>query len=109
MTENLYCKIFVDTIEEYNDFFEIVEKFLNGHKQAVSFIGCNWCSLDVRRNKEYILQSPDFLYWKFMLNVDPTENISEDTYKNNIIKLVAFLKRHGRVVCACDFEELFNR
>ena len=109
MTENLYCKIFVDTIEEYNDFFEILENFLNGHKQAVSFIGCSWCSMDVRINKEYILQSPDFLYWKFILDVDPKENISEDIYKNNIIKLAAFLKRHGRVVCACDFEELLNR
>lgn len=30
--ENIYCKIFVDAISEYNIFFETVKNFLNGQK-----------------------------------------------------------------------------
>lgn len=107
MTENLYCKIFVDTILEYDGFFESIRNFLNGQKQAISFIDCNWCSLDIRYNKEYIPNSPDFLYWKFILDVEPHENISENNYKENIVKFIAFLKNRHKVICACDFEELF--
>lgn len=103
---DLYCKMFIDTVSEYNDFFEVVRNFLDGHKQAVSFIINDWCSLSISRNKEYIPASSDFLYWKFIIDIEPVENISETAYINNIKQLVCSLKQKYKVICACDFEEL---
>lgn len=108
MTENLYCKIFVDTLAEYDYFFEIVRFFLNGQQQAISFIDCNWCNLNIQYNKEYIPDSPDFLYWKFIIDIEPKENISETIYLNNLRQLVCFLKQKNNVICACDFEDIFR-
>lgn len=104
MNENLYCKIFVDTVSEYNDFFETVKAFVNGQKQAVSFIISDWCIMSVRRNKEYIPENPDFLYWKYIIDTEP-ENVSENTYTDNVRQLVYFLKQKYKVICACDFED----
>lgn len=109
MTENLYCKIFVDTVEEYNDFFEIVKNFVNGQKEALSGIVSEWCGMSVRKNKEYIPDNPDFLYWKFIIDIDPQKDISENVYINNIRQLVYFLKLENNVICACDFEDIINQ
>lgn len=106
MIENLYCKIFVDTVEEYSDFFETVRKFVNGQKTAISGIVSEWCDMSVRKNKEYITDSSDFLYWKFIIDLEPQKNISETAYINNIRNFIYFLKQENKVICACDFEEL---
>ena len=109
MIENLYCKIFVDTFEEYNNFFEIVKKSVSGQKIAVSGIASEWCDMDIRKNKEYIPENPDFLYWKFIIDTDPSQDVSEAAYINNIRRLVCFLKRSHKVICACDFEDIVNQ
>ncbi len=105
MIENLYCKIFVDTISEYDDFFENVRNFVGGRKQAISGIVSEWCDMSIRKNKEYIPESSDFLYWKFIIDIE-NKNVPENAYINNIRKLVYFLKQKNQVICACDFEEL---
>ena len=104
MTENLYCKIFVDTVSEYDVFFENIRNFLDGKKQAVSFIVSDWCNLSIRKNKEYIPENKDFLYWKFIIDIE-NKNVPENTYINNIRQFIYFLKKNNSVVCACDFEE----
>lgn len=104
MTENLYCKIFIDTISEYDVLFEIVRNFIDGKKQAVSFIVSDWCSLSIRKNKEYIPESKDFIYWKYIIDIE-NKNVPENTYINKIRQFIYFLKKDNSVVCACDFEE----
>lgn len=104
MTENLYCKIFVDTVSEYNVFFESVRKSVNGQKTAISGIVSEWCDMSVRKNKEYIPNSSDFLYWKFIIDIE-NKNVPENTYVNKIRQFIYFLKKNNSVVCACDFEE----
>ncbi len=103
---DLYCKIFVDTISEYDDFLESVRNFVSGHKIALSGIVSEWCDMDIRKNKEYISESSDFLYWKFIIDIEPQENVSENAYIDNIRLFVNFLKQEHQAVCACDFEEL---
>ncbi|MCM1357495.1 MAG: hypothetical protein NC205_02785 [Prevotella sp.] len=92
MTENLYCKIFIDTISEYDVLFEIVRNFINGRKQSVSFIDSDWCSLSILKNKEYISKSKDFLYWKYIIDIE-NKNVTENTYINNIRQFIYFLKK----------------
>lgn len=108
MIGNLYCKIFVDTVLEYNGLFETVRNFLNGRKQAISGITSDWCDMCISRNKEYIPQNPDFLYWKFIIDIEPQENVSENIYINNLRQLVYFLKQKNNVICACNFEDIFK-
>lgn len=103
---DLYCKIFIDTLSEYNIFFENVRNFVGGHKTALSGIVSEWCDMDIRKNKEYISGNPDFLYWKFFIDIEPAENISGDKYINNLKNFVCLLKQNYNVICACDFEEL---
>lgn len=104
MIKNLYCKIFIDTISEYDDFFESVRNFLSGQKIALSGIVSEWCDMDIRKNKEYIPENPDFLYWKFIIDIE-NKNVPENIYINNIRQFIYFLKKNNSVVCACDFEE----
>ena len=104
MTENLYCKIFVDTVSEYDVFFETVRNFIDGQKKAISGIVSDWCSLSIRKNKEYTPENKDFLYWKFIIDIE-NKNVPENTYINNIRQFIYFLKKNNSVVCACDFEE----
>jgi len=103
---DLYCKIFIDTYLEYNEVYESVKNFICGQKQAVSFMISDWCSLSIRRNREYISESSDFLYWKFIVDIEPQENVSDNFYIDKIKKLMLFLKQKHNAVCACDFEEL---
>lgn len=101
---DLYCKIFIDTDCGYDELFETIKVFVNGHKKAVSFINSNWCIMSIRKNKEYISESNDFLYWKYFIDIEP-QNVPESTYIEKIRQFVYFLKRSNSVVCVCDFEE----
>lgn len=104
MFDNLYCKIFIDTDCGYDKFFEKIKSVIGGQKQAVSFINSNWCIMSIRKNKEYISESNDFLYWKYFIDIEP-QNVPESTYIEKIRQFVYFLKRRNSVVCVCDFEE----
>lgn len=75
-------------------------------KKAVSFIINDWCSTSISRNKEYIPESPDFLYWKFIVDTEPQGNISDNVYIQNVRAFMDFLKLRYNAVCSCDFEEL---
>lgn len=103
---DLYCKIFIDTNLEYDAFSENVRNFLNGKKVVLSGIVSEWCDMDIRKNKEYIPANTDFLYWKFIIDLEPQNNISENVYINNVIMFMDFLKKEFKAICACDFEKL---
>ena len=106
---NLYCKIFLDTDLDYIEVYESLKNFVRGQKQAVSFIISDWCSTDVQKNKEYIPNSNDFLYWKYIINVEP-ENVSAEFYIDNIKKLINFLnEKYFGAVIACDFEDILKK
>ena len=100
---NLYCKIFVDAKTEYPEIFEKILHQVSGKKQGFSDIESVWCTISVKRNKEYLPDSADFLYWKYYLDVDSSTD--EEIYIQNLKEFIKFLKENfADAVTACDFE-----
>lgn len=113
MYNDLYCKVFVDTDMDYEKLFALLINFINGKKEAVNYIITEWCDISVQKNKEYnveqyLLDSTDFLYWKYYLDIEP-QNIEESQYIENIANLLNYLRRCCKnVIIACDFEDEVN-
>ena len=105
MYDNLYCKMFIDTNLIYEELFALVLKFVNGKKQAVTYICTQWCDISVQKNREYdaehyLVDPKNFLYWKYYLDIE------EDVYIKNVSKLFGYIKEHcNYVIAACDFED----
>lgn len=113
MYNDLYCKVFVDTDMDYEKLFALLINFINGKKEAVNYIITEWCDISVQKNKEYnveqyLLDSTDFLYWKYYLDIEP-HNIEESQYIENIANLLSYLRRCCKnVIITCDFEDEVN-
>lgn len=113
MYDVLYCKIFVDTDMDYAPLFALILDYVAGKKEGIDYIITDWCDISVRKNKEYkieryLMNSTDFLYWKYYLDIEPL-NIDESQYINNIVNLFNYLREHCRgVIIACDFEDEVN-
>ena len=93
---DLFCKIFLNTNMEYSELFEIIMLYINGKKEARTYIESSWCEMSIQKNKEYnsLENCMDFVFWKF--------------YMNELYNLVSFLKkRFNYVVVSCDFEDEF--
>ena len=106
---DLFCKIFLNTNMEYSELFEIIMLYINGKKEARTYIESSWCEMSIQKNKEYnsLENCMDFVFWKFYIDVEPL-NTDEETYKNELYNLVSFLKkRFNYVVVSCDFEDEF--
>lgn len=113
MYENLYCKVFIDTNLSYEELFLMIMHYVGGKKESFSYIVTDWCDMSIQKNKEYnieqyILDSADFLYWKYYLDIEP-QNIDECQYIKNIANLLSYLREYCKgVVIACDFEDEVN-
>lgn len=42
MNNDLYCKIFIDTNLSYEELFSIIIKYINGKKEAVTYIATGY-------------------------------------------------------------------
>lgn len=113
MYDDLYCKVFVDTDIDYEKLFALLINYVDGKKEAVSYIVTEWCDISVQKNKEYnveqyLLDATDFLYWKYYLDIEP-HNIDKSQYIKNIANLLRCLGGCCKgVIIACDFEDEIN-
>lgn len=87
-----------------------------GKSYILKSLSLDYClnnDLSVQKNKEYnveqyLLDSTDFLYWKYYLDIEP-HNIEESQYIENIANLLSYLRRCCKnVIIACDFEDEVN-
>lgn len=113
MYNDLYCKVFIDTNLSYEELFSRIMNYIGGKKESFSYVVTDWCDMFIQKNKEYnieqyILDSTDFLYWKYYLDIEP-QNIDECEYIKNIANLLSYLREYCKgVVIACDFEDEVN-
>lgn len=113
MYNDLYCKVFIDTNLSYEELFSKIMNYIDGKKESFSYVVTDWCDIFIQKNKEYnieqyMLDSTDFLYWKYYLNIEP-QHIDEHKYIKNIANLLSYLRKYcKRVVIACDFEDEVN-
>lgn len=114
MYDDLYCKVFIDTNLGYDELFSKIVNYICGKKESFSYVVADWCDMFIQKNKEhnieqYILDSTDFLYWKYYLDIEP-RNIDESQYIKKIVNLLSDLRECCKgVVVACDFEDEVNR
>jgi len=114
-SENLYCNIFINFDGELKQADDLVAKLTNGNiKSSVRVIETTFAELDVRRNDGYKTpkelrskdSDDDFLFWKYHIDIEPTEHVSRSIYIMNISKLIINLWSEGiNAVAACGFED----
>ncbi|MEM5769584.1 MAG: 1,4-dihydroxy-6-naphthoate synthase [Bacillota bacterium] len=112
--ENLYCKMFIDFGGELSQADQLIAKLTNGSiKFKWGLIETAFAELDVRRNddfktpKERRSQDPEdaFLFWKYYIDVEPTEGTARTNYVSMVGRLLLDLWAKGiNAVAACSFE-----
>jgi len=113
MYQDLYCKVFIDTELTYEELFTLIINYVRGKKESVNYINTEWSLFSVQKNKEqnttqYLLNSNDFIYWKYYLDIEPCM-IEEREYIKKIRDLMEYLKKYCKgVIIACDFEDELN-
>lgn len=111
MFDDLYCKIYVNSDKNIDEFSKDIEKIIPiKQDEFYSFEGEKF-TLDVLRNKDYdkvkCNEFPNgFLFFKFNLETNCAESeVSE--YIKFVSSLISSLWRLGmKVVASCDFEEV---
>ena len=105
---DLYCKIFVDTKSRHADLVGWVCEILGGRVREYE-VSCDALVADVLENDEHGrtgLTGPEFLYYRYFVDIEPNAGIDRDAYIERVRSLVAGLRDRGcSVVAACDFED----
>jgi hypothetical protein len=77
-----YCKIFVNKDIEQNELEILIDKLVRKEKQVRLWI-LDDISINLNEAAKYPfgkVNEDNFLYWKFFLDVEPTENASRREY-----------------------------
>ena len=92
--EEDYCQVFLDASLEKHLLLNKVAEILNGVVNRRTVIS-SYCEVDVFNNDEYV-------------DVFQTEASSLEEFRETVCLLVNELRKGGRVVAACDFEDLLS-
>jgi hypothetical protein len=113
--ENLYCKMFIDFKGELSDADQLIAQLTNGSiKFKWGLIETAFAELDVRKNdsfktpKERRSKDPEdaFLFWKYYIDIEPTEGTARTNYVSMIGRLLLDLwAKEINAVAACSFED----
>ncbi|WP_227793486.1 1,4-dihydroxy-6-naphthoate synthase [Paenibacillus guangzhouensis] len=116
MIENdTFCKIFIDTDEQYEYLYHLINKLVNGNAETRRDIKNETLVLSLVKNDDFDaiqrLDFPDgFLHSRYYLEVEPNGNFEFQRYIMSISLLLESLWTSGlNAVAACDFEELLPR
>lgn len=105
---DLYCKLYVN----YNGNIDFLEKFLFEKKLIIN--NHDFCSENLKiyiiKNHDYYLKDKkgdDFLFYKYIFEIEPLNNIKQNKYIDDLIKILNELKDNNvNFVPSCDYEEL---
>jgi hypothetical protein len=106
---NLYCKIFLDADASYDDLVAQLQQIIGGVREYHS-LSTDLCTVDVRRNDDFDRSrksgADGFLYYRYFLDVEPTQPIQRERYVSFIKNILSRLRDRGtKCVAACDFED----
>jgi hypothetical protein len=115
MYDDLYCQCFLrlDDIEKKGDLCIWLNRFFSGNIIPYPFdsIETSWCKIHMQKNKGYNMGDQSdpqdgFLYWRYFLDIEPSETTSESEYIRHLRQFIHELKNQGiGVVPACTFED----
>jgi len=115
MNEHLFCKIFIESPLTQKDLIHVISNIVNGTIELGHYITSDQMEIDVLENDEYdevLLKDSNqgFLYYRYYLEIEPTNNVAEYNYIQNISNLLENLWNQGnKAVAACDFENELPR
>lgn len=103
--KSLFCKLFVDTELSLNEAVRVAVKFCGGRIDGDTIYSEN-AVLYFSTNDEYSqARREDFLYSRFIADVEPEHSPAEADYIETVGKVVNGFRTHNvRVVVASDFE-----
>lgn len=111
---DLYCTIYVDTDMGHPGFVIMISDFLDG-EIFLRNIDSEYLSISVMKNEDYdsekkeAAESGAFVFYRYYLEVDPSEGVDYQTFVKQVKLLVNFLRSKGfRTVPSCDFEDELN-
>jgi hypothetical protein len=110
-TPNMYCKLFVDSTSDENQLLALIASITSGtiESKTGTVLSADF-ELYLDENDDFDetrrLQGEDqFLFYRYYLDVEPTENAPRERYVNAVGNLLEGLWRSGyKAVAACDFE-----
>ncbi len=111
---NFYCKIFIDTDLNKDDISQILINLTDGQNNKWGLLTKEY-EMDIKINDDFDLkkrsQFPDgFLYYRFYLDIEPTEGTLQENYFKSLSDLLESLwSLNYQVVAVCDFEEELPR
>lgn len=112
--ENLYCKLFVDTDEDYEYTVNLISNIISAKSEKWN-ITSNIMEIEVNKNEDFdklkrFENIKGFLFSRYYLDIDPKTNINVEDYISSIAKLLEGLWSNGfKATAACDFEEELPR
>ncbi len=109
--DNLYCKLYIDTGFNKGELLNIIKEHTGGVQPGREFISTEWAEIGLDENNEYDPALTDdkndgSLYYRFLVDIEPENNVDSQTYIVGIKKLITHLTGLGfKVTAACDFED----
>ncbi|MHA6530792.1 1,4-dihydroxy-6-naphthoate synthase [Paenibacillus sp. BAC0078] len=106
-----YCKIFLDTDFDRNIVLASIKENIGGVLEQ-SNITNDICNFDVLRNDDFHEHrrnesSDGFLFSRYLIEIEPNEDVGTETYITSVSLLIEGLWRVGyKAVASCDFEEM---
>ena len=105
-----YCKVYLDTDLSKADVLGLIRTVLTGQSESRATISSPSCVVDVEDNDQFDeamrYQADGFLYYRYLLDVEPVEEVSRERYLQALSDLLRGLRKHlCKVVPACDFED----
>ena len=116
MDENidLFTKIFLDTDADKGMVIEIVSKIVYGTISG-SNVSTEHADIFIFNNGDFDedrgnLGNDEFLYYKYYLEIEPAEDVENNTFIVAVSNLLISLRDAGyKAIASCDFEELLPR
>lgn len=110
ISESLYCTVYVDSSHPTTDqLAQCIGGFCEGRISFGDNISAIGARISVMKNDEYDPKrakgEDGFLYFRYYLEVEPTDDESRDSFIKFLSNLLQFLwSRHFDAVAACSFE-----
>ncbi len=110
----MYCKIYVDSKADKGQLLDLIAS-INSGSINMRTVSSPELQVDLVVNEDFdekrTKQNGDqFLFYRYYLDVEPTESVRRERYVESVGKLLERLWQSGcKAVAACDFESELPR
>ena len=105
---DLCCHIYLYFNFEISDLERFLSKISFLKEKERDFYS-NSYKIEVSKNHDYYKKdkTDDFLFYKYLLEIEPFKEVSKEKYISDLIELLNFFKSNNiKFVPSCDYEEL---